>query len=175
MLAEDYLRMGVVRGPQDGSRGASRGRDLSDAYLVVGGGVTGITAAIETAAAGIPRDPGRERRGSWAEHAAHSRKHGSDTKRISRPRSYHPRIRRFSPRGFPRSKASPECSMWLSGPDRRADHPRRRHCSGDRVEAVRRLASRAPRLRLARTSSPTYEFERWPPRGRSCGRPTGSP
>jgi quinone-modifying oxidoreductase, subunit QmoB len=53
MLAEDYLRMGIARAlktePLDPLQD-----EISQALLVIGGGVTGITAALEAAAAGYP-------------------------------------------------------------------------------------------------------------------------
>ena len=50
MLAEDYLRMGIVKAQKmEPLEPVSEG--ISKAILVVGGGVTGITAALEAAAA----------------------------------------------------------------------------------------------------------------------------
>jgi quinone-modifying oxidoreductase subunit QmoB len=51
MLAEDYLRMGIVRA-QKCELLESRALETSDAVLVVGGGMTGLSAAREVAAAG---------------------------------------------------------------------------------------------------------------------------
>jgi quinone-modifying oxidoreductase, subunit QmoB len=51
MLAEDYLRMGIVKVQKmEALEPVSAG--ISEALLVVGGGITGITAALEAAAAG---------------------------------------------------------------------------------------------------------------------------
>jgi len=61
MLAEDYLRMGIARSLK--SEPVEPMSDLiSDAILVVGGGVTGLTAALEAAGAGyhvvlVEREP----------------------------------------------------------------------------------------------------------------------
>ena len=50
MLAEDYLRMGIVKAQKmEPLEPVSEG--ISKAILVVGGGITGITAALEAAAA----------------------------------------------------------------------------------------------------------------------------
>jgi quinone-modifying oxidoreductase subunit QmoB len=52
MLAEDLLRMGIVRAEKtEASEALSE--PISKAVLVVGGGVTGISAALEAAAAGL--------------------------------------------------------------------------------------------------------------------------
>jgi quinone-modifying oxidoreductase, subunit QmoB len=50
MLAEDYLRMGVVKA-QKMEPLEPVGNGISKAIMVVGGGITGITAALEAAAA----------------------------------------------------------------------------------------------------------------------------
>jgi quinone-modifying oxidoreductase subunit QmoB len=51
MLAEDYLRMGIVKA-QKSEPLEPVTEEVSKAILVVGGGVAGITAALESAAAG---------------------------------------------------------------------------------------------------------------------------
>jgi quinone-modifying oxidoreductase, subunit QmoB len=51
MLAEDYLRMGIVRALKTEPLDTLK-EEVSRTLLVVGGGVTGITAALEAAAAG---------------------------------------------------------------------------------------------------------------------------
>jgi quinone-modifying oxidoreductase, subunit QmoB len=51
MLAEDYLRMGIVRA-QKSDLLEARAVEISETVLVVGGGMTGLTAAREAAAAG---------------------------------------------------------------------------------------------------------------------------
>jgi quinone-modifying oxidoreductase subunit QmoB len=51
MLAEDYLRMGIVKA-QKAEPLEPVSDEVSKAILVVGGGVTGITSALEAAAAG---------------------------------------------------------------------------------------------------------------------------
>ncbi len=51
MLAEDYLRMGIVKA-QKSEPLEPVTEEISKAILVVGGGVAGITAALESAAAG---------------------------------------------------------------------------------------------------------------------------
>jgi quinone-modifying oxidoreductase subunit QmoB len=51
MLAEDYLRMGIVKA-QKSEPPEPLAEAISKTLLVVGGGVTGITAALEAAAAG---------------------------------------------------------------------------------------------------------------------------
>ena len=51
MLAEDYLRMGIVRA-QKTETPPAKAEPAERTLLVVGGGVTGITAAIEAAEAG---------------------------------------------------------------------------------------------------------------------------
>ncbi len=51
MLAEDYLRMGVARA-QKSEPPEALAEAVSKKLLVVGGGVTGVTAALEAAAAG---------------------------------------------------------------------------------------------------------------------------
>ncbi len=51
MLAEDYLRMGVARARKTEPL-EPLADEISRALLVIGGGVTGITAALEAAAAG---------------------------------------------------------------------------------------------------------------------------
>ncbi len=53
MLAEDYLRMGVVRALKT-EAGVPLSEAICRTVLVVGGGVTGITAALEAAQAGHP-------------------------------------------------------------------------------------------------------------------------
>lgn len=52
MLAEDSLRMGIVRANESDAPEPFIGEDLSKRVLVVGGGLTGMTAALETARAG---------------------------------------------------------------------------------------------------------------------------
>jgi quinone-modifying oxidoreductase subunit QmoB len=51
MLAEDYLRMGVVKA-QKSEPPEQLAETVSKTLLVVGGGITGVTAALEAAAAG---------------------------------------------------------------------------------------------------------------------------
>jgi len=51
MMAEDYLRMGIVRA-QKGSAPEPVSETISRKILVVGGGIAGLTAALEAAAAG---------------------------------------------------------------------------------------------------------------------------
>jgi quinone-modifying oxidoreductase subunit QmoB len=51
MLAEDYLRMGIVRA-QKTEPPEPLAESVSKKILVVGGGITGLTAALEAAAAG---------------------------------------------------------------------------------------------------------------------------
>ncbi|MFC1929310.1 FAD-dependent oxidoreductase [Chloroflexota bacterium] len=51
MLAEDYLRMGIAKA-QKVSPAEPYSEEIDKHILVVGGGITGITAAIEAAAAG---------------------------------------------------------------------------------------------------------------------------
>jgi len=51
MLAEDYLRMGIVKA-QKSEPLEPVAEEVSKTILVVGGGVAGITAALESAAAG---------------------------------------------------------------------------------------------------------------------------
>ena len=51
MLAEDYLRMGIARALKTESA-EPLGEEITQTLLVVGGGVAGITAALEAAAAG---------------------------------------------------------------------------------------------------------------------------
>jgi quinone-modifying oxidoreductase subunit QmoB len=53
MLAEDYLRMGIVRA-QKTEAAAPLSEAICRTVLVVGGGITGITAALEAAQAGNP-------------------------------------------------------------------------------------------------------------------------
>ena len=52
MLAEDYLRMGIAQGAQDRTAPSRWPTRFRKTLLVVGGGITGITAALEAAAAG---------------------------------------------------------------------------------------------------------------------------
>ncbi len=72
MLAEDYLRMGVARALKT-EPPKPLADEISKAVLVVGGGVTGITAALEAAEAGYDvflvekeEQPGRPRRAEAA-------------------------------------------------------------------------------------------------------------
>jgi quinone-modifying oxidoreductase subunit QmoB len=51
MMAQDYLRMGIVRG-QKANLTEPLAEDVDRTVLVVGGGVTGISAALDAAAAG---------------------------------------------------------------------------------------------------------------------------
>jgi quinone-modifying oxidoreductase subunit QmoB len=51
MMAEDYLRMGIVKAQKSEPLEPVTG-DVSRRILVVGGGVTGMTAALEAANAG---------------------------------------------------------------------------------------------------------------------------
>jgi quinone-modifying oxidoreductase subunit QmoB len=65
-LAEDYLRMGITRA-QRTRLPAPREREVDTSVLVVGGGVTGLTAALEAAGAGhdvflVEKEP---RLGGW--------------------------------------------------------------------------------------------------------------
>ncbi len=52
MLAEDYMRMGISRARTAGIPDPEIKTDLSTDILVVGGGITGMSAAIESARAG---------------------------------------------------------------------------------------------------------------------------
>ncbi|MCL6638341.1 MAG: hydrogenase iron-sulfur subunit, partial [Firmicutes bacterium] len=54
MLAEDNIRMGMVRANQAELPTPYLGENLSKTVLVVGGGLAGMTAALETAKAGYP-------------------------------------------------------------------------------------------------------------------------
>jgi quinone-modifying oxidoreductase subunit QmoB len=65
-LAEDYLRMGITRA-QRTRVPAPQEREVTTSILVVGGGITGMTAALEAAAAGhdvflVEKEP---RLGGW--------------------------------------------------------------------------------------------------------------
>lgn len=53
MLADDYLRMGIAK-VNNCDIPEPFEREINDTVLVVGGGITGITAALETAASGSP-------------------------------------------------------------------------------------------------------------------------
>jgi quinone-modifying oxidoreductase, subunit QmoB len=60
-LAEDYLRMGITRAERT-RLPAPREREVETSVLVVGGGITGLTAALEAAGAGhdvflVEREP----------------------------------------------------------------------------------------------------------------------
>ena len=61
MLAEDYLRMGIARALKTEPL-QPLADEISRTVLVVGGGITGITAALEAAAAGLRGHPGRKGR-----------------------------------------------------------------------------------------------------------------
>ncbi|SMC24557.1 putative adenylylsulfate reductase-associated electron transfer protein QmoB [Desulfacinum hydrothermale DSM 13146] len=52
MMAEDYLRMGITKAKEMEPPVPYQGENLSKRILVVGGGLTGLTAAKEAAAAG---------------------------------------------------------------------------------------------------------------------------
>ncbi len=53
MLAEDYLRMGIVRAQKmQPVEAFPESKDIDKTIMVVGGGIAGITAALEAAAAG---------------------------------------------------------------------------------------------------------------------------
>jgi quinone-modifying oxidoreductase subunit QmoB len=67
MLAEDYLRMGIIKTKKYEDR-APFMEETNKSILVIGGGVTGMTAALETAAAGyqvylVEKEP---QLGGWA-------------------------------------------------------------------------------------------------------------
>ncbi len=67
MLAEDYLRMGITKTQKYEDR-APFTEEVTKSVLVIGGGVTGMTAALQTAAAGyqvylVEKEP---QLGGWA-------------------------------------------------------------------------------------------------------------
>lgn len=52
MLAEDYMRMGITKTGKYDDRAPYKPEEMEKAILVIGGGVTGLTAALESAKAG---------------------------------------------------------------------------------------------------------------------------
>ena len=93
MLAEDYLRMGIAR-VQKSEPSEPLSDPVSKAILVIGGGIAGMTAAVESAAAGysvflVEKD---EELGG---RAATSRKQGESLDELIEAALYHPHIRTF--------------------------------------------------------------------------------
>jgi len=93
MLAEDYLRMGAVR-LRKTEPVQPLAEEVSRTLLVVGGGVTGITAALEAAAAGYAVFL-VEKEEELGGHAAVSRKLAAEVEEQAEAALYHPRIRTF--------------------------------------------------------------------------------
>jgi quinone-modifying oxidoreductase, subunit QmoB len=93
MLAEDYLRMGIAR-VQKSELPEPLADPVSRAILVIGGGIAGITAAIEAAAAGY-RVFLVEKEEELGGRAAASRNHGESLDELIETALYEPRIRTF--------------------------------------------------------------------------------
>ncbi|HVN05274.1 MAG TPA: FAD-dependent oxidoreductase [Bryobacteraceae bacterium] len=91
MLAEDYLRMGVARALKT-EAGEPLHDEISRTLLVIGGGVTGITAALEAAAAGY-QVVLVEKEEELGGRAAHSRRLAQEIEGLAESALYHPRIR----------------------------------------------------------------------------------
>lgn len=91
MLAEDYLRMGVARALKTEPI-QPLAEEVSKTLLVVGGGVTGIAAAQEAAAAGYQVEL-VEKEEQLGGRAAHSRRLGGEVETLAEQTLYHPRIR----------------------------------------------------------------------------------
>jgi len=91
MLAEDYLRMGIARALKT-ERIQPMSDEISRKLLVVGGGVAGITAALEAAAADyeVVLVEKEEQLGG---RAAASRKLAAEMETRAEQALYHPRIR----------------------------------------------------------------------------------
>jgi quinone-modifying oxidoreductase subunit QmoB len=91
MLAEDYLRMGVARALKTEPI-QPLADEISRTLLVVGGGVTGITAALEAAAAGYQVEL-VEKQEELGGRAAGSRNLAAEMEALAEKTLYHPRIR----------------------------------------------------------------------------------
>jgi quinone-modifying oxidoreductase, subunit QmoB len=94
MLAEDYLRMGIARLLKTEPVQTLGADEISRTLLVVGGGVTGITAALEAAAAGyavflVEKEEELGGRAAW------SRRQAAEVEASAEIALYHPRIRTF--------------------------------------------------------------------------------
>jgi quinone-modifying oxidoreductase subunit QmoB len=93
MLAEDYLRMGVARALKTESVEPLKD-EISKSILVIGGGITGITAATEAAAAGYTVFL-IERQEELGGRAASSRQHDGHLDTLIESALYNSRIRTF--------------------------------------------------------------------------------
>ncbi|HTQ57114.1 MAG TPA: FAD-dependent oxidoreductase [Bryobacteraceae bacterium] len=93
MLAEDYLRMGIARALK-AEPWEPLCDEISRTVLVVGGGVTGITAALEAAAAGYEVVL-VEKEEELGGRALHSRRQAHLLEEQAEAALYNPRIRTF--------------------------------------------------------------------------------
>ncbi len=150
MLAEDYLRMGIVKAKKmEPLEPVSE--PVSKKLLVVGGGVAGMTAALEAAEAGyevvlVEKQPqlggfrghAQEALPSGALHRAEPTAADKSSAVMS-----HPRIQVFTSARILKTEGQPgmfDVTVQTDGQD--PDRSRGRHRHGHRLEAVRRL----PRL-----------------------------
>ena len=149
MLAEDYLRMGVARALKTEPLEPLKD-EISQALLVIGGGVAGITAALEAAAAGYSVFL-VEKQESLGGAAARCKRQAPAEPPYTMPDGdglaanmeavlYHPRIQVFRSAQVVRIEGQPGMfDVTLSTEAGRARDSRRRHRGGNRLEAVRRL------------------------------------
>ncbi len=93
MLAEDYLRMGIARALKTEPAQTLK-EEISRTVLVVGGGVTGITAALEAATAGYDVVL-VEKEEELGGHAILSKSQAGDIEERAERALYHPRIRTY--------------------------------------------------------------------------------
>jgi len=91
MLAEDYLRMGIARALKTEPVEPLQD-EISLTLLVVGGGVTGMTAALEAAAAGY-QVVLVEKEEELGGRALHSRRQAQAIEELAESALYNPRIR----------------------------------------------------------------------------------
>ena len=163
--------MGIVR-VQKTSPPEPNIQEISKVILVVGGGLTGMTAALDAAEAGSEVVAGREGRRSSA---AGSPAPGRTCPRRRRTATSRPPQVAEKARARPGQREDPRHHRREHREDRRGarplrrdredrrrrgDDPRRRDRAGHRRAPLRRLEARAPRLRQhARTSSPRADLE----------------
>lgn len=105
MLAEDYLRMGIARALKTEPLEPLHD-EISRTLLVIGGGVTGITAALEAAAAGYEVVL-VEKEDELGGHAAASRLLAREMEELAEAALYHSHIRVFCSAGVLKIEGQP--------------------------------------------------------------------